>query len=133
TGSRDNNAKLWQADTGMELLTLRTHGGDVYGLAWGPCGRRLATPTGENTATVWDAETGRELLVLPTHQNYVHQIAWSPDGKRLAAGGGGIVQVYAMDIDLLMSLAHSRTTRNLTLVECRKYLHADEVPPIPFG
>jgi hypothetical protein len=38
-----------------------------------------------------------------------------------------------MDIDLLMSLARSRVTRNLTHEECRKYLHLDEVPPIPFG
>jgi hypothetical protein len=36
-----------------------------------------------------------------------------------------------MDIDLLMSLARSRVTRNLTPEECKKYLHLDEVPPIP--
>jgi len=60
--------------------------------------------------------------------------ALSPDGKRLAsAGGDGIVQVYAMGIELLMSLARSRVTRNLTLEECRKYLHLDKVPPIPFS
>jgi hypothetical protein len=33
-------------------------------------------------------------------------------------------------IDLLMSLARSRVTRNLTPEECRQYLHLDEVPPI---
>ena len=61
-------------------------------------------------------------------------MAWSPDGKRLAsAGADGIVQVYAMDIELLMSLARSRLTRNLTPGEFRKYLHMDEVPLIPFG
>ena len=36
-----------------------------------------------------------------------------------------------MDIDLLLSLARSRVTRNLTLMECQKYLHRDDVPPIP--
>jgi hypothetical protein len=36
-----------------------------------------------------------------------------------------------MDIDLLMALARSRVTRNLTVEECQKYLHLDEVPPIP--
>ncbi len=59
-------------------------------------------------------------------------VAWTPDCKRLlSAGNDGIIQVYAMDIDLLMSLARSCVTRNLTLEECRKYLHLDEVPPIP--
>lgn len=42
-----------------------------------------------------------------------------------------IAQVHAMNVDLLMSLARSRVTRNLTPEECQKYLHLDEVPPIP--
>jgi len=49
----------------------------------------------------------------------------------LSAGADGIIQVYAMDIDLLLSLARSRATRNLTPEECQRYLHLDEVPPIP--
>jgi hypothetical protein len=54
--------------------------------------------------------------------------------KRLAsAGDDRIVHVYAMDIEILISLARSRVTRNLTLDECRRYLHLEEVPPIPFG
>jgi hypothetical protein len=52
--------------------------------------------------------------------------------KILVSGGeDGTMQIYAMDIDLLMLLARSRVTRNLTLEECKKYLHFDEVPPIP--
>ena len=31
----------------------------------------------------------------------------------------------------VLSLARSRVTRNLTPEECRKYLHRDDVPPIP--
>jgi hypothetical protein len=36
-----------------------------------------------------------------------------------------------MDIDLLLSLARSRVTRNLTPEECEKYLHLDELLPKP--
>ena len=55
-----------------------------------------------------------------------------PGGKRLlSAGGDRLIQVYAMDIDLLTSLARSRVTRNFTPEECREYLHRDDVPPIP--
>lgn len=36
-----------------------------------------------------------------------------------------------MDIDLLMSLAHSRVTRNLTDKEALRYLHLELAPAIP--
>ena len=78
-------------------------------------------------------ESGRELITLAAHSGHVRWVAWTP-GRQDAffpAGDDGIIQVYAMDIDLLMSLARSRVTRNLTPEECRKYLHRDDVPPIP--
>jgi WD40 repeat protein len=93
----------------------------------------LATSAGDDKATVWEADTGRELISLPTDHYRADRLAWSSDGKRLAAAGGGMVRVYAMDVPLLVSLARSRATRNFTGEECRKYLHVDEVPPIPFG
>ena len=41
------------------------------------------------------------------------------------------VQIYAMGVELLLSTARSRVTRNLTATESRRYLHVDEVPPVP--
>jgi WD40 repeat protein len=88
----------------------------------------------DDRVAVWDAATGRELLTLKAHGEAVLSLAWSPDGKRLAsASRDRLVQIYAMDIDLLIHLARSRVTRNLTLDECRRYLHLDAVPPIPFS
>jgi len=81
---------------------------------------------------VWDLNSGRELITLAAHCTAVRSVAWTADGKRLLSGGDdGIIQVYAMDVDLLLSLASTRVTRNLTPEECQKYLHLDEVPPIP--
>jgi WD40 repeat protein len=70
------------------------------------------------------------LLTLSGHKGDVKSVAWSPEGRHLAVSRGGIVQIYIMDIALLMAFAHTRVTRNLTLDECRKFLHMDEVPPI---
>ncbi len=81
---------------------------------------------------VWDVETGREICALSAHSGPAQSVAWSRDDRILLSGeSDGIVQVYAMDIELLMSLARSRVTRNLPPEECRKYLHRDDAPPIP--
>jgi len=62
----------------------------------------------------------------------VLSVAWSPDGKRLAAGGDdGRVQIYAMDTLMLLDLARSRTTRNLTPDECKRYFQSEKCPPLP--
>jgi eukaryotic-like serine/threonine-protein kinase len=64
TGSRDGTAKVWDAASGQELLTLKGHSNFVISIAWSPDGKRLATGSWDNTAKVWDAVSGRELLTL---------------------------------------------------------------------
>ena len=77
--------KVWDAATGQELLTLKGHTGPVWGVAFSPDGKRLASASGDETVKVWDAATGQELLTLKGHTGPVWGVAFSPDGKRLAS------------------------------------------------
>jgi WD40 repeat protein/energy-coupling factor transporter ATP-binding protein EcfA2 len=132
TGSADGTAKVWDAKTGKELMTLRGHELPVYSVAFSPDGKRLATGSLDQSAKVWDAETGEELMTLRGHQGEVRSVAFSPDGKRLAtAGADATVQVFAVDIDALITLAHSRVTRDLTPEECKQYFDSSTCPKLP--
>jgi WD40 repeat protein len=132
TASWDKTAKIWNAQTGKELLTLRGHRGYVNDVAWSPDGKRLATGGHDYLSKVWDADSGKELLTLSGHYDIVHRVAWSPDGKRLAtAGSDGIVQIYATDISDLMELAAQRVGAHPSEEECEKYLQLDKCPPVP--
>ena len=84
TASGDGTAKVWDAESGKELLTLSSHTGGVFSVAYSPDGKRLATASGDGTAKVWDAASGKELLTLRGHTDRVISVAYSPDGKRLA-------------------------------------------------
>jgi len=63
---------------------LRCHQGSIFGVAWSPDGRRLATASVDRTIRIWDVERGAELTALYGHDNGVNGVAWSPDGQRLA-------------------------------------------------
>jgi WD40 repeat protein/serine/threonine protein kinase len=80
--------KVWDTQTGKELLTLPASLGIVGSVAFSPDSKRLASasaspPDGSFTVRVWDAQTGQELLSLKGNGPLV----FSPDGKRLAGAG----------------------------------------------
>ena len=70
------------------------HANDVYGLAFSPDGRLLATGSGDHTARLWELASGQERTRL-THDDTVWAVAFSPDGRQLASGSeNGIVRVW---------------------------------------
>jgi WD40 repeat protein len=63
TGSWDRTAKVWDAKTGAELLTLKGHASHVRSASFSRDGSRIVTASSDNTAKVWDATPiSREFL-----------------------------------------------------------------------
>lgn len=87
TGSGDATAKVWDARTGTETLTLKGHTSFVSSVAFSPDGTRIVTGSGDESAKVWDAKTGTELLTLKGQSDWVTAVTFSPDGTRIITGG----------------------------------------------
>ena len=75
---------MWEARTGLELLTLNGHTNGFNSVAWSPDGQRFSASE-DKTVKVWEARTGLELLALKGHFMPVTSVAWSADGQRLAS------------------------------------------------
>ena len=93
SGSYDVTARVWDAATGRELLTLRGEAegrgsaAGIWSVGWSPDGRQVAT--GFNYAEkqkvkIWDSETGKLLQALSPKSGLAMAVNWSPDGRRLA-------------------------------------------------
>jgi WD40 repeat protein/serine/threonine protein kinase len=83
---QDRTIRVWNLDTGREILTLR---GYCLGVAFHPDGRRLAAAAaaaGDNGVKIWDATATTESLTLTGHGGPVYSVAFPPDGRRLASG-----------------------------------------------
>jgi WD40 repeat protein len=94
-GVWDRTVKVWDADSGVNLLTLRGHTGKVRAVTWNSNGTRLASASEDRTVKVWDAHTGAELLALRGHTAGVHSVSYSPDDTRLAtASGDKMVKIW---------------------------------------
>lgn len=94
--SEDGSLKVWDAQTGQELLTFQA--GGVTNLVFSPDGRRLASTSGAGPASLgevklWDARTGQELLTFKDG-GMGSSVAFSPDGHRLASSSNGTVKIY---------------------------------------
>ncbi len=104
TASDDGAARVWDATSGVELLSVTHKVGlkrkPVYGVAFSPDGRRLATSGGDGKARVWNFTSGWRLRI--NHGHYYHSgsetryevigVVFSPDGRRLATASSGRVR-----------------------------------------
>ncbi len=86
TGSADNTARLWDAQTGQGLRTLEGHTDWVRAATFSPDGRRVVTGSDDKTARLWDAQTGQGLRTLEGHTSGVTAATFSPDGRRVVTG-----------------------------------------------
>jgi WD40 repeat protein/tetratricopeptide (TPR) repeat protein len=84
TASEDKTARVWDARSGRQLLSLNGHTDAVISVAFSPDGQRLATASEDKTARLWDACSGQQLLSLNGHTAPVTSVTFSPDGQRLA-------------------------------------------------
>jgi WD40 repeat protein/tRNA A-37 threonylcarbamoyl transferase component Bud32 len=93
--------KVWDADNGQELLSVKGHSGLVTSVAFSPDGRRIVSGirdfpkvgeqerdelTKPGVVKVWHADNGQELLSIKLYSGRVNSLTFSADGKRLVYG-----------------------------------------------
>ena len=83
TASGDGTAKLWDAATGVCLLTLEQHLDWVNSAVFSADGGKIVTASNDHTAKVWDDNTGSYLLTLEGHQRNVYSAAFSSDANKI--------------------------------------------------
>jgi len=89
----DRTVKIWDTNSGAEVMTLDGHDGGVGSVVFSPEGKRILSGSKDETIKLWDISMGILLMTLPA-QCAVWSAAFSPDGKTIAISDGNVVTVF---------------------------------------
>ncbi len=86
--SADSTVRLWDFDTGEELMMLDGHDDVIWAVSFNPESRLLASAGEDSRIIIWDVETGEIVNQIDSaHDGIIYTIDFSPDGTRLVSGG----------------------------------------------
>ena len=128
TASRDHDVRIWDVETGEEVVSPLQHNSEVRDARFSPDGRWIVTAAGR--AALFDVRDGSLIMRMQGHEGPLTSVAFDPAGRTIVtAGVDGTVRTYECDIcgglDELMPLAKrrlARTGRTLSDEEREQYL-----------
>ena len=89
TAGFDATWRLWNVETGVELLCQEGHAKEVYDVAFHVDGGLCASAGLDAVGRVWDLRTGRSIANgLCGHTKQILSVDWSPNGHHLVTGSG---------------------------------------------
>jgi WD40 repeat protein len=95
TASDDGTARVWDAETGEELLRLPSPGVELVAACFSPDGKSLLTGTHDGTIRQWRLPSGEPGWVRSAGASRVSALAFAPGGARFAsASTDGLVRLW---------------------------------------
>lgn len=99
------------------------HNGGVFDLAISGDGKLMASAGADGVARVWDVESRSLVHQVPlSDDGAMGAVEFTDDGNLIVANmATGVLEVVAIDTDMLLDIARSRVRRTFTDTECDTY------------
>ena len=95
SASRDRTIKVWFADTGQEIFSLKSHSKEVNTAYFSPDGTQIVSSSKDGTIKIWDVSTGQEMLSLKNHRDNVYMADFVAGGTQvLSASADKTIKIW---------------------------------------
>jgi WD40 repeat protein len=88
TGSDDGIARLWDVQSGLEVMSFKGHTGVVLSAHYSGDGKRIVSASSDRTARVWEVGSGKEIMLLLGSGGDIYGARFSADGTRIVTASG---------------------------------------------
>jgi WD40 repeat protein len=94
TGSWDGTARIWNVETGQELVRFEHPKGAGFPTVQFDRDEKLVLTAAYNgTAVIWDIQSAQDIVALP-HNASVNAAAFSPDGTHVLTASGNDARIW---------------------------------------
>jgi hypothetical protein len=120
--AKDNWVKIWEVETGREVLAMQGHGPEnshtwISDLAFSPDGSLLATSSYDQTVKVWNTSNGQLVKTLQGHTSEIYSVSFSPNGQYIASGENrGDIRIWDVASGQTVKILKGHTQKVLELV-----------------
>ena len=84
--ARSGEVLIWDVEQRKLLHTIHGHADCIYGVAFSPDGKSIATASYDKLVKLFDIASEKEIRTYKDHIDAVYAVAFTPDGKRLVSG-----------------------------------------------
>jgi len=86
--TEDGEIKVFEAGTWKLITDVKNgHSDTVYGVAFSPDGKKIATASADKFIKVFEVPSGKFIKSFEGHTHHVLDVGWQNDGKLLASAG----------------------------------------------
>ena len=120
----DATLRFWKVAEEVETARYVGHTAPVWGLAWSPDGRFLATGSEDQTVCIWERATSDLLHVCRGHRGTIWSVAFTNDNRLVSGGDDTSIRVWdaATGVETHRLRSHTDTVRCVATSENGKWI-----------